>query len=50
MNISHTRRQDQLEELSPVEKETLEGLSQAFGTKIYIRTRKGGELIALRHG
>ena len=41
---------DQLEELSPVEKETLEGLSQAFGTKIYVRTRKGGELIALRHG
>jgi len=41
---------DQLEELSPVEKETLEGLSQAFGIKIYVRTRKGGELIALRHG
>lgn len=41
---------DQLEELSAGEKETLEGLSQAFGVKIYVRTRKDGELIALHHG
>jgi len=41
---------DQLEELSPVEKEILEGLSKAFGINVYVRTRKNGKLIALHHG
>jgi len=40
----------ELNELSSIEKEALEGLSQAFGIKIYVRTRKDGKLIALHHG
>ena len=39
-----------VDELSSVEKETLEALSQVFGIKVYVRTRKGGELIAVHHG
>ncbi len=41
---------DQVEELSLVEKEVLEGLSQSFGIKGYVRTRKDGKLIVLHHG
>ena len=44
------KTKSKLEELSPVEKEVLEGLSQAFGIKVYIRTREDGKLIALHHG
>jgi len=40
----------ELGELSSVERETLEALSQTFGIKVYVRTRKGGELIAVGHG
>ena len=35
---SQEKTSDQVEELSPVEKEVLEGLSQAFGIKNYVRT------------
>lgn len=41
---------DQVEELAQVEKKTLEGLSKAFGIKIFVRTRKEGKLVALHHG
>lgn len=41
---------DPLEDLSPVEREVLEGLSQALGIKVYVRARKDGELISLHHG
>jgi len=44
------KTKSKLEELSPVEKEVLERLSQAFGIKVYIRTREDGKLIALHHG
>lgn len=44
------RTKAELKELSSIERETLEGLSQAFGIKIYVRTRKDGNLIALDHG
>jgi len=47
---SQENSSDQLEELSPVEREVLEGLSQAFGINVYVRTRKDGKLIALHHG
>jgi len=37
-------------ELSSVERETLEAISQAFGITVYVRTQKGGELKAVHHG
>ena len=39
-----------LDELSPVERETLEAISQVFGMKVYVKTRRGEELIAVHHG
>jgi transposase InsO family protein len=44
------RTDTELNELSSIERETLEGLSQAFGIKIYVRTLKDGKLITLHHG
>ncbi|MFQ5976425.1 MAG: transposase family protein [Candidatus Hydrothermarchaeales archaeon] len=45
------KRVDEKEdELSPVEREVLEGISQSFGINVYVRTRKNGELIAVNHG
>lgn len=38
------------DELSPMERETLEAISQALGIKVYVRTRRGGELVAVHHG
>jgi len=40
----------QPEELSPAEKETLEDIAQVFGITVYLRTHKGGKLIALGNG
>lgn len=39
-----------IEGLSPDEKETLESIAQVFGISVYVRTRKDGDLIAIRHG
>lgn len=58
-NLAHYRYQPpkieekintELEGLSSVERETLETILQVFGINVYVRTRKGGELIAVRHG
>lgn len=40
----------ELKELSASEKETLEDIAQVFGINVYIRTHKGGKLIALGDG
>ena len=40
----------QPEKLSPTEKETLEDIAQVFGITVYVRTHKGGKLIALGNG
>jgi len=40
----------QLDGLSLDEKETLESIAQVFGITVYVRTRKDGDLIAIRHG
>ena len=39
-----------IEGLSPEEKETLESIAQVFGITVYVRTRKDGDLVAIRHG
>jgi hypothetical protein len=39
-----------LDELSSVERETLEALSKALSINIYVRTRKEGKLIDPHHG
>ena len=38
------------DELSSVERETLEAISQAFGITVYIRSCRGGDLVAVNHG
>jgi len=38
------------DELSPVEREAIEAISQALGITVYVRTRPKGEMIALHHG
>ena len=38
------------EQLSPMEKETLASISQAFGITIFIKTHPNGELVAIHHG
>ena len=40
----------QPEKLSVTEKETLEDIAQVFGITVYVRTHKGGKLIALGNG
>jgi hypothetical protein len=40
----------QPEKLSSDEKETLEDIAQVFGITVYVRTHKGGKLIALGNG
>jgi len=40
----------QPEKLSVAEKETLEDIAQVFGITVYVRTHKGGKLIALGNG
>jgi len=44
------KAKDKLDELSSVERETLEAISQAFGITVYIRSRRGGDLVAVNHG
>ena len=44
------RTAEKLNELSAVERETLEAISQVFGMKVYVKTRRGEELIAVNHG
>lgn len=41
---------DEADEFSPVERETLEAVSRAFGINIFIKARKNGELVSFRHG
>ena len=40
----------ELNKLSSVEKETLEAIAQALGVTVYVRARRGGELVAIHHG
>jgi hypothetical protein len=40
----------ELKELSASERKTMEALSQIFGVRLYVRTRKGGELVRVDHG
>lgn len=40
----------ELDKLSSVERETIKAISQIFGMKVYVRTRKGGDLVAVHHG
>jgi len=40
----------QLQELSSAERKTLKDISQIFGIKVYVRTKKGGDLILVNHG
>jgi hypothetical protein len=40
----------ELQELSPEEKETLEDIAGVFGITVYVRTHKGGKLVAINHG
>jgi hypothetical protein len=44
------KEEEKIEGLSPVEKETLESISQVFGITIYVRPRKDGDFVAIRHG
>lgn len=44
------KEEEKIEGLSPVEKETLESIAQVFGITVYVRTRKDGNLVAIRHG
>jgi len=39
-----------IEGLSPEEKDMLESIAQVLGITVYIRTRRDGDLIAVRHG
>jgi len=41
---------DELKHLSSAERKTLKAISQIFGVNVYVRTRKGGELIRISHG
>jgi hypothetical protein len=41
---------DELKDLSASERKTMEVLSQIFGVRLYIRTRKGGEIVRVNHG
>jgi len=40
----------ELDKHSSVEKETLEAIAQALGVTVYVRARRGGELVAIHHG
>jgi len=44
------KEEEKIDGLSPVEKETLESIAQVFGITVYVRTRKDGDLVAIRHG
>jgi len=44
------KKGEKIEGLSPVEKKTLESIAQVFGVTVYVRTRKDGDLVAIRHG
>jgi hypothetical protein len=41
---------DELKHLSSAERKTLKAISQIFGINVYVRTRKGGDLIRISHG
>ena len=40
----------ELDKLSSVEGETIKAISKIFGMKVFVRTRKGGDLVAIHHG
>jgi hypothetical protein len=40
----------ELKHLSSAERKTLKAISQIFGINVYVRTRKGGDLIRISHG
>ena len=46
------KKQDknQIDELSPVERETIKSISQIFGINVYVRTRKDGKLKKITYG
>jgi len=44
------KSKSQLNELSSVERKTLEAISQVFRVNVYARTKKGGELVTVSHG
>lgn len=44
------REEEKIDGLSPAEKETLESIAQVFGITVYVRPRKNGDLVAIRHG
>ena len=44
------REEEKIDGLSPAEKETLESIAQVFGITVYVRPRKDGDLVAIRHG
>jgi len=41
---------DELNHLSSAERKTLKAISHIFGISVYVRTRKGGDLIRISHG
>ena len=41
---------DELKEIPSAERETLKAISQFFGIKVYVRTRKGGDIVLINHG
>jgi hypothetical protein len=44
------QEEEKINGLSPAEKETLESIAQVFGITVYVRPRKDGDLVAIRHG
>lgn len=42
--------QTQIDELSPVERETIKSISQIFGINVYVKTRKDGKLKKITYG
>jgi hypothetical protein len=43
------KEKEQIDGLTPVEKETFESIAQVFGITVYVRTKKDGDLVAF-HG
>ncbi len=44
------KEEEKIDGLSPAEKETLESIAQVLGIAVYVRPRKNGNLVAIRHG
>ena len=50
LKTSATQEKAKIDELSPKEKEMLESIVKVLGISVYVRPRKDGDLVAIRHG